>query len=315
MSDPVTLLCWRNWAAEYGEIDASISGASGWESEAPADDMLTPRPGEIAIHDGTAGARVWRVNIGADGSASSENAVGRPVGIVALVNVNIVLDPADASLITVRAIDQNGGEVECAARAVTTHGGNNGFSRTTLLFIIDRDGTGSGDLDRIVAIDFEVAADVQCGIRDPWTSAISAAALFNGTVVAGPVWRPRNGLKLFGHSPGVGDRSPSVTSIGGTDWTSPLARPRLIAGELALLSEAEVEADPPDLGLRQLAEWCGTSRPLLLIPDTRDDQLMHKQVVYGMLTEPVTWVSADKISEDGVCQIGFRATLSVREAR
>lgn len=315
MSTPVTLIAYRNWVVEFGSVD----DPSGWEPEAPLSDMLTPRPGEIAIHAGAAGDIVWRINVGAPGASSSENAYGRPVHVVALVNCNIVMDPGDAPLIVVRGIDQDGAEKVCTARAIITHGGVNGFQRTQLLFLLYRDATDAGeatcDLDRVVALQFEIDSTVRLGMRDQWTGAISPAPLFSGTVIGGPAWLPTNGLRLIGFAPGVTDPSPSVKAIGGTDWTAPLARPRTLNGEFALLPESEIEARPPNMGLRQLAEFCGTSRPLLVIPDIRDDQLMHEQACYGLLTEPITWAAVDKMIDDELQQIGFRAPLTMRESR
>lgn len=303
-------IIYRNWAVEYGRI---ADGYATWEPGAPASNMLTPRPGQVAIHDGSAtSAIVWRVDIGAD-IGSSSNVVGRPVGGVALINCNIVLDPSDASLVVCRLIDADGSESTCDASPVALNGSESSIS--SIVFLVADDATGSADLSRVVAVQFEADSSLTFGSRDPWTGAIAEAALRTGTVVAGPIWRPKRGIRLAGHAPGVTDVSQVVRSIGGTVWTSPQTRMRRIGGEFALLSEAEVEAQPPLCGLRQMAEHCGISRPVLIIPSDADAQRMHQQVVFGYFAEDLTWSAIDKAEDDAGREIQFRCQFTIVEGK
>lgn len=302
-------IVYRNWAAEYGRI---ADGYATWEPGAPAENMLTPRPGQVAIHDGTTTSEIiWRVDIGADGSSS--NSVGRPVGVVALINFNAVLDPGDAALFVCRLIDADGGESTCNASAVSLNGSESSIS--SAVFLVADDATGSADLSRIVSVQFEADSAITFGSRDAWTGAIEESALRTGTVVAGPVWRPKRGIRLVGHAPGATDVSQVVRSIGGTVWASPQTRLRRIGGEFALLSEAEVEAQPPLCGLRQMAEHCGISRPVLIIPSDADAQRMHQQVVFGYFAEDLTWSAIDKAEDDAGREIQFRCQFTIVEGK
>lgn len=303
-------IVYRNWATEYGTIDAGSTDSAGWEAGAPATNMLTPQSGQVAIHDGTAGEKVWRVNIGAD-SASSSNSVGRPVGCVALVNFNVILDPADVALARVHLIDSTGDSLTCNAPAVTLDG--SGGAIQSLVWMVADDATGSGDLSSIVAIEFEIDGALTFGARDAWTGAESADAMKIGTVVAGPLWRPARGIKMSPFAPGVIDTSPVIKTIGDTVWASPQTRMRRVSGEFALLTEAEVEARPPLCGLRQMADHCGMSRPLLLIPSDTDAQYLAAQAIHGYLVEEVTWQLIDKSGGGTVKE--FRSAFNLLESK
>lgn len=301
-------IVYRNWAVEYGSIDSGSSDSAAWEPGAPESNMLTPQAGQVAIHDGSSGVKTWRVLVGAD-SATSSNAIGRPVGCVALVNCNLIMDPSEVGDVLVHLIDEDGATATCQAPAITLNG--SGGAMSSIVWMVQDDATGSADLSAIVAVEFEFAASVRFGSRDPWTGGTEEQALRIGTVVAGPLWRPINGIKLTPFVPGSVDLSPVIRTIGATVWSSPQTRMRRLSGEFALLPKDEVEARPPLCGLRQLADHCGISRPLLLIPSDTDRQDLAAEAVYGHFTEDIAWSLVDK--KDDVPQ--FRCPFNILESK
>jgi len=91
-----SLIAWRNWCFEHGSmfVDQGV-----FETSAPEDNMLDPRTGSLAILEspGFLGA----IEFG----CSWTN--GRPVHLIALLNVNIVDYVSNAIAVTVE--DSGGG--------------------------------------------------------------------------------------------------------------------------------------------------------------------------------------------------------------
>jgi hypothetical protein len=301
-ANPTSLLCYRNWCAEYGRI---ASGSALFETAAPLSNALTYQAGQLAIlADTSTTEATLSIEVGAEGTSS--NSIGRPVGMVALVNTNVILDPSDAAAISVTLTDEDGGTVTCNAPAVTLHG--SGEAMQTIVFDVGNDGTGGGNLSAIVLVTVNIGAIF--GSRDPWSGAISVEPFQVGTIVAGPAWRPSRGIRLAGAAQGIGDNSPRVRSIGETLWAAPQTRMRTMSFELSL-PESEIEAEPPLCGLRQLAEWCGVSRPLIVVPHQITDQYAARQSVYGYLEDVPAWPAIDKSGAG----IEHRVQLTIRESK
>lgn len=306
---PSSVIVYRNWLEEFGETEPATDAI--FEPEAPASNMLTPRPGQIGIVDETTTSDVtlaFRIGRGTAGSSSERN--GRRVDVVAIVNTNYLGDDSsDTAVCTV--YDDADNATVCTLSAINT--ASDGQTQDKLIWFVSSGSgsAGAGDISRIV-ITFSGG---RFGRRDRWTGEITDEAPYFGTVIAGPAFQPENGIRLSGFTPGMSDPSRTVRSIGGTTWASPQTRLRRMTAQLPLLTETEVEADPPLCGLRQLAEHCGLSRPLLVIPQTTNLSTLNRQAIFGLLTEEVAWPAFDKIDDDGAKVIAYQSTLSILETK
>jgi len=299
-------IVYKNWFVETGAyFDPSI--VADFETDAPASNMLTEIPGQVAICSGVI-PPTFRVYI--DGGGSSP--VGRPVDVVAIVNTNAIVTGAAPLSVTLH--DSTGGQVQIDTWH--TNGRGEGNVLANFIFLVS-EGTGSGDPDDIVHIDFNFdAANIDFGRLDKWANLITVEAPFLGTLVAGPALVPANGIRLEGYTPGVSDPSQVIQSIGGTTWTNQRTRLQRVTGEFALLTESEIEAEPPLCGVRQLAEHCGISRPALFV--LNDDEVGN-QTVYALFTEPLSWSAIDKVADPSglpsALEPAYRCGFSLIEAR
>lgn len=292
-----SLLAWYNWTADYGTMSVMSSNGIAFEAEAPISNLKTRQPGQVAIAAG-----YGNVNF------AVEYDTGRPVGVVALLNTNIVTDIGGA-LMQVTLFDSNGNYGKINAPAVKLNG--TGDLMTNLIWLVeDIFETDGIDTTDVVRVEVWIDEDVETGSRDPWTNTVAAAPFRGGTLLTGPVWRPEFGIKMAGHLPGVVDKSPVLRSIGGSTWAAPLTRARQITVDLPSVDESEVEAQPPNMGLRQMGKYCGISRPLLIMPSTTDKQYMHDQSIYGNLTSDLSWSLIERVEGER----SFTCSFSVLES-
>lgn len=295
--------------AEFGYFAAGDD--AGYEVDAPATNMLTETPGQVAI--ASTDPSVIRIYIdGAEttGTTSSENIRGRPVDVVAIINTNFI--PNGDISISCALNDTSGGI--STTDTFYTNGRGDGATITNVIFLAS-DMTGNADLTDIKYIEISFNPGYALfGRKDAWVNVATEDAPFFGTVVAGPAYSPANGVRLEGYAPGVFDPSQIVQSIGATTWTSRRTKLRRVSGEFALLNESEIEAEPPSCGLRQLAEHCGISRPALWILNESE---VGKQTLYAYLVEDLVWTVLDKISDGSPTGLepGYRAAFNLREAK
>lgn len=306
---PSSLIVYRNWLQEFGRVEAYT--AAMFFAGAPASNMLTDRPGQVAIVDESVTSDLeLRFLIGVGENGSSSERIGRPVDVVAIINTNFIAqDSGDTA--TLVAYDDAGNSITVPGVFLNTV--TDGQVQNNLFWFMS-DGTGSANIADISRISIQFTGG-RFGRKDRWTGAITDEAPQFGTVIAGPKFAPAKGIRLVGYAPGITDLSRVVRSIGGTAWTSPQTRLRRASFDLPLLTETEVEDSPPSCGLRQLAEFCGLSRPLLVIPQSTDEQARNTQAIYGLLTEDVTWSAVDKVDESGSQVIGYTSRLSILEAK
>lgn len=310
MAQKSSFACYRNWVAEVGEFLTAES--SLFEAAAPGANLLTEQPGQLAIAAIDSPASI-AVNIGGSGSVL----VGRPVGVVALINTNALLSDSTAAAFRCRLTDSSGatGVWNSAALSLSTDGTtyNNVFWVTTQ----ETAESFACDLTDIVKIEILMTGAMTYGRRNLWTNEVTNERMFVGTLLAGPVYRPAYGIRMVGFAPGSVDSSRTVRAIGGALWTSPQTRLRQLQGELTLVPESEIEALPPSCGLRQMADWCGVSRPVLIVPSDSNETRLHQQSFYGHFSENLSWPLVSNVYDPVVNAITPHHTcaFSIIEAR
>lgn len=300
------ILSWRNWCAEYGTA-TEVSGS--FETNAPLSNLLTPRTGELAIAT-TAGVP-HRFNV--TWSSGSPETAGRPVGIVALLNHNIV-ELTGGGAVVLEMYDADGHIYQNNTLPLTN--ANSGFQ--SHLFIITDDYVAPFDINRVVTIEILVDDTAICGTKDPYTGVITPAPFQAGGLWAGPAWRPDNGVRFDGWGQGITEQRRMVRSIGGQVYASPEARARRMSMEFSLLHEREVySADLVNQpSLQQMAAWCGVSRPLIALPIITDAELIYMQGIYGYLDGDSSWALRDAAYDPVADEKGrsYSAALTVTEA-
>lgn len=315
-----SLVCYMNWVADVGQVSDATD--EQFEVGAPASNMLTERPGQVAIHTGGTPSIEISISGPFDEGAESLSVLtpaGLPVGVIAMINTNVLLDAGSANGVLCTVYDESGNSSNFMTSDIDFSG--DGYSQMNLYWVIraDRalsDGSAvAADLSKITHFAFTFDSDLEYGTRNQWSSTVATAPFKVGTVVAGPAFRPERGVRLMGYSPGVSDISNVIRSIGGTVWASPQVRLRRLQAEFTALSETEIEAQPPDCGMRQLAVRCGVSRPLLIIPSVTNAQRSHQQFVFGYISEDWTWTAVDKSDTDGALEPYYKVTLAIIEAK
>lgn len=303
-------IIYKNWAAEYGFFPDSL--AASFEADAPPTNMLTERPGQVAIALPGSSNVVPLVLYLGDGSGSSSSMIGRRVDVVALVNTNAFTISGDFATMTL--IDSTG--AYSSTTTTYTNGRTNGKTMTNLIWLAS-DAVGSANINDIVEINIEFNSSARFGRLDPWANLLVEDQPFYGTIVAGPSFSPQHGIKLEGYTPGLMDTSQTLKSIGGTTWAAKRTRLRKVNAEFSLLLTSEIEARPPNLSLRGLVEHCGISAPAFWM--INEDEI-GAQSMYAYFDSEVNWGALDKVAdedEDGnpVSAPGYRLGFSLREAR
>ena len=303
-------IVYKNWAVEYGFFPDAL--ADSFEPDAPPANMLTERPGQIAMMLPGSSNQVDITFTLGDGSGSSSSAIGRRVDVVAIINTNAFSVSGDIATVTMYDSLGNYSVIP----TTYTNGRTNGRTMTNLIWLAS-DAVGSADINDIVEITISFEPTARFGRLDPWANIVAVDQPFFGTLVAGPAFVPTHGIRLDGYSPGLTDPSQIVQSIGGTKWAARRTRLRRVNAEFALLLTSEIEALPPTLSLRGLVEQCGISAPALWV---LNDQEVGNQSMYAYFGEDVNWSALDKVAdhdEDGipVSAPGYRLSFSLYEAR
>jgi len=299
-----TVFAWRNWCTEVGTLSV-VTGS--FESEAPASNMLTPQTGRVAIAE--PGAAAFTVTF-AGGLDSPE--VGRPVHMIALLNHNIVDMPTAGSFDIGISSVGGGGYAPAGFPRPELFMVSDGQFQSHLFWITPDSNPVTGyDRDEVTQIAVGIGANLLCGRVDPITGEVTPEPFRCGGIWAGPIWQPDRGLRHASFTSGIVEARRGATSIGGQYYPLPQARRRRVSADLTLTSETEtfrLSGDGP--GLQQMAAWCGTSRPLIVIPDVSDPELIYTQGVYGYLDGDISWSHFDTSAKERQ----YRGSFSITEA-
>jgi hypothetical protein len=299
------VLAWRNWCAEVGSIESTLGD---FEADAPLTNLLTPRTSELAIAT-TVGQRNFRIRF--DGWDDSPS-VGRPLGIFALLNTNIVGSVGGSFNVIITDADGTVGALNTFDAVVVT-----GAFQSHIFIAVDTDFFPNIDYDRIIEIIVSVQPGLETGTLDPYTGILTPEPFQAGAVWAGPIWRPTNGIKFGAFGQGITENLRGATSIGGQFYPAPQPRQRTSGFDFTLLSEPEVySVDPDQPSLQQLGSWCARSRPLIVIPADDNDELVYAQGMYGYLTADPQWQQTEAAQTADVATKGrvYSGGLQMREA-
>ena len=301
-----SLLSWRNWVFETGDLVAPP-----WYpflDSAQLSNLRTPQQLKVAKRSET-GETVIQYEF--------EVNVGRPVGVIALLNHNIV-DPGDTNNIQIEVTDASG---EFITANMTDIVFNSGYGSQILpsLYLFPQDVLGGFSSEIVNRIVITISSGVTCGTIDPYTDDITPEPFQAGVLWAGPAWRPVNGIKFAALQQGITENARGVYSIGGQFYPQPQPRQRLSSFEFGGLLEDEVYSTWVNYpSLQQMASWCARSRPLIVIPQNDDDELVYAMGVYGYLTQDPTWTHQDgfmtSTKEGSNNKRMYQAGLQMREA-
>lgn len=114
---------------------------------------------------------------------------------------------------------------------------------------------------------------------------------------ASPLWVPPRGIRLRSPVASVLEERRGVVSIGRQRYTSVEPRVRSLRFELSLPESSVYSTDINAPSVQQMAAWCGLSRPLLVMPQKQDADLLYMTGFYGYLDEPVAWSTIDRGEE------------------
>lgn len=293
---------WRDWC-ESGSISV-VSGS--FESDAPASNLLNETPGILAIAD--APGQIIHLSSTFLGHGD-DSPWGGPVGLVCLINHNIVDVTDDGDIRFVLYDKDNGSAIYDISSGIIIN--QRGTFQSHLLFPVPSND--EIDLTQVNRIDLTIQASVLTGSVDQYTGQITEAPFRAGCFRAGPIWRPERGLRFASPQFGITEVRRGVTSIGGQYYPQPQVRQRTLQSEFTLMTEPEVfSAQNP--GLQQMAAWCGTSRPLVVVPDDIDNDLVLAQGVYGYLQNDMSWSHFDSTGKPGGKVREYRSSFSIKEA-
>lgn len=100
-----------------------------------------------------------------------------------------------------------------------------------------------------------------------------------GRLVVDAAWQPTKNLR-YGWGIGWNDASEIVESIGGQTWPVERARRRVMEFTLGSMSEAEMWTSAYEIARKR-----GRAKDLLVIRDPAATTQLHRQMVYGLLTD------------------------------
>lgn len=297
-----TVFAWRNWCTEVGTLSVV---AGSFQSQAPASNMLTPQPGALAIASSQSAAFGVQFAGGMDSPA-----IGRPVHVIALLNHNIVEMPTAGSFaIDVFGVDGNYQPAGFPKPELFKVG--DGQFQANLFWTVPETAPGGFNRDRVTGFGVSIGANLLCGRIDPITGEYTPEPFKCGGIWAGPVWRPDRGIRFGSFTSGITEARRGATSIGGQYYPLPQARRRRLSGDFTLTAESETFRLPESgFGLQQMAAWCGTSRPVICIPDITDPDLIYTQGIYGYFDSDLSWSHFDTSAKERQ----YRGSFSITEA-
>lgn len=301
---PNTVIAWRNWCAEVGTLSV-VSGS--FEPEAPASNMLTPQTGVRAI------AQAGAAGIGVQFAGGQDSPpIGRPVHMIALLNHNIIDMPTAGSFTIDIACAGGGGYAPAGFPRPELFMVSDGQFQSHMLWITPENNPITGyDRDEVIGFGVGIGANLVCGKVDPITGEVTPEPFTCGGIWAGPVWQPDRGLRHASFTSGIVEARRGATSIGGQYYPLPQARRRRLSADFTLTAESETFRLPESgLGLQQMAAWCGTSRPVICIPDITDPALIYTQGVYGYFDSDSSWSHFDTSGRERQ----YRGSLAITEA-
>lgn len=296
-------ISWRNWVSETGfQFIGSV-----FRPDAPASNVADPRPDVRAIGDIQENSIVVECRLGVwDGETPVE---GVPVDVVGLIGTNFAPEGVGEGLVEFRLWDDvAGNDVEVSIQNRTYYGERD-VLQTIAHAIEPADEIERQTLANVTRIRLTMLAttDVPWGTKDPFRGPEAWALTKDfpslGTLWAGPMWRPKNGVGVAGYAETIVDPSDVTRAISGAAFAQVRKKLRQQSGRLLCVSRDEYARQPD--GLAEMIAHAGISRPLFLRPT---GQL---EPIYGLLTEPIIWEVFDR-SDDGI--VGT-AAYTIREIR
>lgn len=269
----ISEISWRNWCFEYGVVGEMENMAT----VPPQSNLITPRTSELVMSDDIATAACG-IEVYWTG--------GRQVNVVALLNHNMI-GLNTVPIVKIYDVDNN--EL-IASTYVGVNSSNLDVQRHMFCYFTDNEDFNPNRVNRVVVLFPRRIDFVRYGEYDEWSDTYTAGELTLGGLWAGPTWRPTNGIRLSGWGQGVTEQKRGAVSIGGQEYRSPEARRRRMPVTFPLLLEDEVygmDVRPPTI--QRVLQWVGTSRPLIIIPDTDDPDAPFLQAIYGYLDQDPSW--------------------------
>lgn len=289
---------WRNYAAELG----TVSSDTGWEAGSPLTNILIPRPGVAAIRNVVNNDDPFSIDIDLPVS-------GVPIDVVAVVGTNIVgaNQTAGDKLISIEVEDASANIALYLPLGVAWYGERDVQQYVVVDLSQPRFSGNDVSLTAIVRVTIKCdpGGGIGFGTTDPFrfVEAYESQPARFGSVIAGPAWRPANGIALADSAQSLIDNGERVDALDGAKFGRPRGKTRRFDGAFALLEQEEYAAAPR--GFRELVGYCGRTRPLLCYPGQGFDP------VYGFLADTPQWTSVDKNADKGVMA---RARIAVDEA-
>lgn len=286
----ISEISWRNWCFEHGTVSASTNMAT----VPPLSNVLTPRTSEL-IYSTAIASSTASIEVSWTG--------GREVTMVAILNHNMIgLNTTPV----VKIYDTDLNEL-IASSYVGINSSNLNVQRHMFCYFTDTEDFNMNRVNRVVVLFPQRTGLVRYGEYDEWSETYAPGELMLGGLWAGPTWRPENGIRSTGWGQGVTEVKRGAVSIGGQEYRSPEARRRRMPITFPLLLEAEVygmDVRPPTI--QRVLQWVGTSRPLIIIPDTEDPDAPFLQAIYGYLDQDPSWSTVENA--------GYTVTTSITEA-
>jgi len=228
--------------------------------------------------------------------------------MIALLNHNIV-GPLTPSTFMIEVFSVDGGYQPAAFPTPELFRVGDGQFQSHMFWMVPT--VGSPGFSREEVVSFTVAVGAICGKIDPITGEYTPEPFKCGGIWAGPIWRPDRGMRFGSFTSGITEARRGATSIGGQYYPLPQARRRRLSGDFTLTAESETFRLPESgFGLQQMAAWCGTSRPVICIPDITDPDLIYTQGIYGYFDSDLSWSHFDTSAKERQ----YRGSFSITEA-